>query len=273
VLSVGDVRVAVVAFTDDMPDWEAGTLRPGIWYVPLKTGNPRFEHLLSSIDEVKKNSDLVIVPAQCGPNWGYFPLAEHVEAARLFIDRGADVVFGHSPHVVRGVEIYRTKPILYSCGNYIDDYAVDVFEPNDESCMFCLGGEQGRLRRIVLIPTIIREFQAQQALGAEQAQILRKMKGLCARLGTKTRKVPEGLEISLTDDSHPLRIGTLSVGARFLLDHLSQIRGSAVQLEDDFLPKSASRQGGLFEIRLRPRPSPCPSFSCPFAGVLTCSEL
>ena len=62
--SVGDIRVAVVAFTDDMPDWRPVLARPGIWYVPLKMGAARFKHLLFSIDEVRKSSDLVIVSAQ-----------------------------------------------------------------------------------------------------------------------------------------------------------------------------------------------------------------
>ena len=34
------------------------------------------------------------------------------------IDAGADVVVGHGPHVLNGVELYRGKPILYSLGHY-----------------------------------------------------------------------------------------------------------------------------------------------------------
>jgi poly-gamma-glutamate synthesis protein (capsule biosynthesis protein) len=35
------------------------------------------------------------------------------------IDAGADVVTGHGPHVLRGVEIYKGKPIFYSLGDFI----------------------------------------------------------------------------------------------------------------------------------------------------------
>src|SRR3546814_9868652 len=34
------------------------------------------------------------------------------------IDSGADVVIGHGPHQIRGIEIYRGKPIFYSLGNF-----------------------------------------------------------------------------------------------------------------------------------------------------------
>jgi poly-gamma-glutamate capsule biosynthesis protein CapA/YwtB (metallophosphatase superfamily) len=39
--------------------------------------------------------------------------------SRAMIDAGADVVAGHGPHVLRGIEIYRGKPIFYSLGDFI----------------------------------------------------------------------------------------------------------------------------------------------------------
>ena len=35
------------------------------------------------------------------------------------VDAGADMFVGHGPHVLRGVEIYKGKPILYSLGDFI----------------------------------------------------------------------------------------------------------------------------------------------------------
>ena len=37
---------------------------------------------------------------------------------RAAIDAGADVVIGHGPHVLNGVEMYKGKPIIYSLGHY-----------------------------------------------------------------------------------------------------------------------------------------------------------
>jgi poly-gamma-glutamate capsule biosynthesis protein CapA/YwtB (metallophosphatase superfamily) len=39
--------------------------------------------------------------------------------ARLMIDEGADIVAGHGPHHLRGMEIYRGRPIFYSLGNFV----------------------------------------------------------------------------------------------------------------------------------------------------------
>jgi len=40
------------------------------------------------------------------------------EFARLVIDAGADIVFGHGPHVVRAVDVYKDRFIIYSLGNF-----------------------------------------------------------------------------------------------------------------------------------------------------------
>ena len=47
------------------------------------------------------------------------PADFHQEIAKELIDAGADAVIGHGPHVLRGIEIYRGKPIFYSLGNFI----------------------------------------------------------------------------------------------------------------------------------------------------------
>jgi poly-gamma-glutamate synthesis protein (capsule biosynthesis protein) len=41
------------------------------------------------------------------------------EFARGCIDEGAHAVIGHGPHIIRGVELYKNRPILYSLGNFI----------------------------------------------------------------------------------------------------------------------------------------------------------
>jgi poly-gamma-glutamate capsule biosynthesis protein CapA/YwtB (metallophosphatase superfamily) len=46
------------------------------------------------------------------------PALKVQQVARDFIDAGADVIIGHGPHVIQGVEIYNKKPILYSLGNF-----------------------------------------------------------------------------------------------------------------------------------------------------------
>ena len=45
-----------------------------------------------------------------------------VKFSHACIDAGADLVLGHSPHILRKIEVYRNKLIVYSLGNFIFDY-------------------------------------------------------------------------------------------------------------------------------------------------------
>lgn len=42
-----------------------------------------------------------------------------IEFAHTMVDAGADMVIGHGPHLLRGMELYQGKPIFYSLGNFI----------------------------------------------------------------------------------------------------------------------------------------------------------
>ncbi len=186
----GDFRLGFIAFSDNEPNWEATKNKPGIFYAPIDFHDQRAKDLLKLVQQTKSQVDYLIVSAHWGGNWGYGPPPEHQVFARALIDLGADIIFGHSAHVFRGVDIYRRRPIIYSAGDFIDDYAVDEIERNDESFIFMIeleptGTTVGVIKRLKLYPTIIDNFQAKLA-GSRTRTIAAKMQKLCADLGTKT---------------------------------------------------------------------------------------
>ena len=106
---------------------------------------------------------------------------------------------GHSAHVFRGIEIRDNRPIIYSAGDFIDDYAVDEDERNDQSFIFILETDGHMLQRLRLHPTVIRNFQARLAKSPEDAEIAQKMAKLCGDLHTSASWNPAEhcLEIGL----------------------------------------------------------------------------
>lgn len=66
----------------------------------------------------KRVSDVVVVSCHWGVERMSYPTVEQRKAARGFIDAGADVVFGHHPHVLQGVERCGHGIIFYSLGNF-----------------------------------------------------------------------------------------------------------------------------------------------------------
>lgn len=181
---VSGKKIALIAFTDNEPDWEATAERPGVFYVPIDLEDDRAKRLFEIVRQTKKEADIIIASAHWGPNWGYRPRKNQIPFGHLLIDSGADIVFGHSCHVFQGIEIYRGRPILYSTGDFIDDYAVDGIERNDESFIFLIEISDNKTFRLRLYPTIISDFQARLAEKNEAKKIALKMENLCKELNT-----------------------------------------------------------------------------------------
>ncbi|MBI4101131.1 CapA family protein, partial [Candidatus Microgenomates bacterium] len=197
VVNFGKLKLAMLAITDNEPAWAATQNQPGIWHVPIDRKDSRAQQLFNAIRKAKTNFDLVVVSAHWGGNWGYEPEPEQLPFAHYLIKAGADIIFGHSPHVVRGIEIYQGQPILYSAGDFVDDYAVDEAERNDESFIFLVDYDGNQPLQLRLIPTMIANFQAQLAKFSQAEAIAKKMQRLCQQLGT---------EAIWNTDSHQLHI-------------------------------------------------------------------
>lgn len=92
--------------------------QPGTWTEPNKRD---LDDICKWIKDARRQADFVFASLHAHEsNIVQTRPALFVEAAgRAFIDAGADAVFGHGPHILRGIEIYRGKPILYSLGNFM----------------------------------------------------------------------------------------------------------------------------------------------------------
>jgi poly-gamma-glutamate capsule biosynthesis protein CapA/YwtB (metallophosphatase superfamily) len=204
---VGQTVAGFIAFTDNQPGWEATGRAPGIHYVPVDdvdAGDRRVTNLLELVRRTKRRVQLLIVSAHGGANWGSDVPSAHQSLARALMDAGADVVFGHSAHIFRGIEIYRNRPIIYSAGDFIDDYAVDPFERNDQSFVFLLETTGGVPSTLRLHPTNITRLQTRLAR-RNAGEIAERMQQLSSQLGTRSSWI-EG------DNVLEIRFGTRSAG-------------------------------------------------------------
>lgn len=106
------VRVAFLAYSLTFPvEFYAGPDRPG--------AAPGYWSLFrEDIKRAKSSADYIVVSFHWGAEGADVPKGYQVRVARGAIDAGADVVIGHHPHVLQGVERYRGRLILYSLGNY-----------------------------------------------------------------------------------------------------------------------------------------------------------
>jgi poly-gamma-glutamate capsule biosynthesis protein CapA/YwtB (metallophosphatase superfamily) len=75
--------------------------------------------MADDIEKAKSNADIVIVSMHWGIHFVPAQLADYQrETARQAIDCGADLILGHHPHILKGIEVYKGKVIMYSLGNF-----------------------------------------------------------------------------------------------------------------------------------------------------------
>ena len=74
--------------------------------------------LMATLEQVRKEVDLVIVSCHWGTENTHKLTSYQKKTAHKLIDAGADLVIGHHPHVLQGVEYYNGKMICYSLGNF-----------------------------------------------------------------------------------------------------------------------------------------------------------
>jgi poly-gamma-glutamate synthesis protein (capsule biosynthesis protein) len=73
----------------------------------------------------------------------YYPPEFFVTFAHAMIDAGADVVTASGPHVLRGIEIYKGKPILYGLANFIFENETLQRQPPENYAPFGMTLESG----------------------------------------------------------------------------------------------------------------------------------
>jgi hypothetical protein len=124
------------------------------------------------VDSVRPLVDLLVVTFHGGAegvralrvpetaeSLGREPRGELRRWARAVIDAGADAVVGHGPHVLRGIEFYRGRPIVYSLGNFLTYRGFNLDGPLGITGVLQLEfASDRRLRRARLVPMAQRPF-------------------------------------------------------------------------------------------------------------------
>lgn len=74
--------------------------------------------LKEDINELKNKGYSVIINFHWGEENSYYPNDEQKHIGHYAVDQGADLIIGHHPHVIQGIEKYKNKVIAYSLGNF-----------------------------------------------------------------------------------------------------------------------------------------------------------
>lgn len=101
--------------------WAASDRSAGINVLP-DVSAATAHRVADRIRHAKRPGDVAVVSLHWGTNWGYDVTSEQIAFAHGLIVGGVDLVYGHSSHHPRPIEVYHGKLILYGCGDLINDY-------------------------------------------------------------------------------------------------------------------------------------------------------
>jgi poly-gamma-glutamate synthesis protein (capsule biosynthesis protein) len=186
-LTVGDVTLTVVAFTDHPTQYAAAPDRPGVAYADIDTAVPAWV-----TGAVRDARDPVLVTPHWGPNMTTEPLGYVRRAAGELLDAGADLVAGHSAHVFHGVG----GRVIYDLGDFLDDYAVDPHLRNDLGVLWLLRFEGGHAVAADAVPLRLTLAHTTVAHGADADWIERRLRHACADLDTEVESVDGRLHVA-----------------------------------------------------------------------------
>ncbi|MFB6179059.1 MAG: CapA family protein [Halorientalis sp.] len=156
--SVGGLDVAVVSLTDNTPEYAAGPSKAGVAYVSMDLDAQDQERVRAILARARHlDPDLLVASLHWGPNMVAEPARTYREFGHFLVAEGVDLIHGHSAHVFQGIEIYKGVPILYDCGDFVDDYRIDRDLRNDRSFLFEATVEGGRVTHLRLRPVEIAD--------------------------------------------------------------------------------------------------------------------
>lgn len=87
-------------------------------YKVFESNKTFLKTLKDDIAELKEQNCIVIINFHWGIERDYYPNSTQKEIAHVAVDNGADLIIGHHPHVIQGLEKYKGKLIAYSLANF-----------------------------------------------------------------------------------------------------------------------------------------------------------
>ncbi|HJQ58968.1 MAG TPA: CapA family protein [Vineibacter sp.] len=175
-LAVAGTSVGVIAITDNTPAFAAGPGRAGTNYLRIDDDAATLARIAGEVRSLRADgARLVVLSAHWGPNLRAWPSARFQRFARAAIDAGVDIFYGHSAHLLQGVERRGDGLILYDVGDLIDDVWWFKFLPYFLGALFLVDLDDGRVRGLRIVPLELRPGRIVLARGPRAQRVFARL--------------------------------------------------------------------------------------------------
>jgi poly-gamma-glutamate capsule biosynthesis protein CapA/YwtB (metallophosphatase superfamily) len=185
ILTLKGIRIAFVSFTAVAPPANA-TVRDGGPAVALL---PSRAALAQAVASARRESEVVAVSLHWGAEYSSRPSGEQVDLAHAAVEAGADLVIGHHPHTLAGMELIRRPEgryalIAYSLGNFAFDSPRWLGKRVTESVILRCRLSRRGLASAEVLPVVLENYLPRPASPREAQSILQRLSALSAELKT-----------------------------------------------------------------------------------------
>jgi poly-gamma-glutamate synthesis protein (capsule biosynthesis protein) len=168
--------------------WKATSISPGVNLLD-DLSEQTAAQVCDQMRAHQQPGDLIVASIHWGSNWDYEIPQEQIAFAHRLIEGGVAVVHGHSSHHVKAIKVFRGRPILYGCGDFITDYeGITKYETfrDDLALMYLieLDSDSGELINARLVPMQMRRFRLERASADDSKRLCSLLNELGARFGT-----------------------------------------------------------------------------------------
>jgi poly-gamma-glutamate synthesis protein (capsule biosynthesis protein) len=177
-------------------DWAAGADAPGVhWLADLS--DDAVERIATRVAASKRPGDIVVLSIHWGGNWGYPVAPAERRFAHALIERAqVDVVHGHSSHHARGIEVHAGRPILYGCGDLLNDYegisGYEEFRSELTLAYLVSLDPSGALASLAMLPYRTRRFRLERASRDDARWLCGTLDRECRALGSAVELAADG---------------------------------------------------------------------------------
>jgi poly-gamma-glutamate synthesis protein (capsule biosynthesis protein) len=187
-------RVIAFAFastTSGVPRrWAATHERPGVNLLD-DFSEANVSQVADAIDHVRRPGDMIVISIHWGPNWGYDVPPEQRRFAKELVERtNVSIIYGHSSHHAKTIEVYRNRLILYGCGDFLNDYegigGYEAFRGDLPLMYFAdLDPATGELIALEIVPLQMRRFQLVRASRTDAEWLAQRLDEVSRGHGTR----------------------------------------------------------------------------------------
>lgn len=176
--------------------WAATADRSGVDFV-AEASDATAAEVARRVRRAKRSGDLAVVSIHWGSNWGHTVPRDQIRFAHALVDGGADLVHGHSSHHPRPFEVYRGRPVLYGCGDLIDDYeGIGGHERYRDDLrllyLVALDPDTGLLDHARLVPLQAHRMRLRHASPEDRDWLHEVLAHSSREFGTRFTRDPEG---------------------------------------------------------------------------------